>query len=86
MSIYSTADALEDVYDKGFETLASFRNMTEELEDAIVDIRIALDGDSYMQMERDIIAAYEYHYDRLFEQERANFERHLVDPLLDLLR
>jgi len=85
MSIYSTSDSLDSVFEKGKDKLLSMRP-SQELEEAIDDIERALNQDRFSWIADSIVSAWEYNYDRLYEQERENFGYHLVDPLLDLLR
>ena len=83
--IYSTSDALDQVFEKGAAQLMRM-NPSPELENAILSIESALDQDRYSWIADSIVSTWEEYYDQLYEQERENFGYHLVDPLLDILR
>lgn len=86
MSIYSTSDALDQVFEEGERELVSRWNVSHELIEAIHAVRVALDQDSYTYIADDIVAAWEYYGPMMYEAERERWAYYLIDPLLDLLR
>ena len=76
---------LEEIYYDGFDKLMTFKPSPElaEAMDATMDAVYAAEPEIQEQMLEDLVDEFS---DMLYEQERANWYRHMIDPMFDEVR
>lgn len=76
---------LEEIYYDGFDKLMTFNPSPElgEAMDATMDVVYAGEPEIQERMLEDLVDEFS---DMLYEQERANWYRHMIDPMFDEVR